>query len=346
MINPFLGIVFHGIGGFAAGTFYLPLKQVKDWSWESAWLLNGMFAWLLVPWIIASLTVNGLIETLSQVEVSTLLWTYFFGLLWGIGGLTFGMTMRYLGMSLGMALALGLTAAFGTLIPPIFNGTFNVLISTNGGMIILLGVAVSLTGIVICGKAGMLKEKELQSSNVEQGVAEFNLYKGVVMALIAGILSACFAFGIEAGKPIAAMSIENQTPALWSNGGVFVVILLGGLTTNLIYCSIQIWKNKNIKDFKNTKGALRYNYLFAALAGISWYFQFMFYGMGTTQMGERDFTSWTLHMVFIIIFSSFWGLVTKEWKGAGRKTMIVLGVGLAVLIMSTVIIGIGTQNSL
>ncbi|PQV48839.1 L-rhamnose-H+ transport protein [Jejuia pallidilutea] len=342
-MNPFLGIFFHAVGGFAAGSFYLPIKKIKEWSWESGWIINGFFAWLIAPIFISMITVPETFNILSAIDGNSIFWTYFFGVLWGIGGLTFGMTMRYLGMSLGMALALGLTAAFGTLIPPIYNGQFSELTQSSSGKIVLLGILVCLIGIAICGRAGILKDKELSPEQKKVGIKEFNLKKGVIVALFAGIMSACFAFGMAAGKPIADLALQHDAPVLWQNGPVFIIILLGGLTSNFLWCIGLNIKNKTYKDYTNTATPLKTNYFFAAIAGITWYCQFMFYGMGSTQMGEHDFASWTLHMAFIIFFSTLWGIVTKEWKGASKKTIITLSTGLLVLVAATILIGVGNQ---
>lgn len=342
-MNPFLGLFFHAVGGFAAGSFYLPIKKIKDWSWESGWLINGFFAWLIAPLVVSAISVPETFKILSAIPSDAFFWTYFFGLLWGIGGLTFGLSMRYLGMSLGMALALGLTAAFGTLIPPIYAGEFGGLLQTTSGKVVLLGVVVSLIGIAICGKAGTLKDREMSSEEKQVGIKEFDFKKGVVVALFAGIMSACFAFGMAAGKPIADLAMDYNAPLLWQNGPVLVVILWGGLTANLLWCVALNIRNKSYRDYTDKRTPLKGNYIFAAIAGITWYCQFMFYGIGSTQMGEHDFTSWTLHMAFIILFSTLWGVVTKEWKGAGKRTLTTLTVGLVVLVSATILIGVGNQ---
>ena len=343
MANPLLGIFFHATGGFAAGSFYLPIKKIEKWSWESAWLTNGLFAWLIVPIAVSLITVPNTIGILVATPTSSVFWTFFFGMLWGIGGLTFGMAMRYLGISLGMALALGITAAFGTLLPPIYDGKFGELISSSSGKWVLLGVGICLVGIGICGRAGLLKDKELSSVQKSEGVKEFNLGKGIVVALFAGVLSACFAYGIVAGKPISEAAVLDGAPNLWQNGPVFVVILLGGLFSNLVWCLRLNFKSRSYRDYINGSTPLLKNYAFAALAGTTWYCQFMFYGMGSTQMGAHDFASWTLHMAFIILFSTFWGLVTKEWASTSKKTKLVLALGLLVLLFSTIVIGLSEQ---
>ncbi len=338
-----IGLLLHAIGGFAAGSFYIPFKLIKKWKWETSWLILGFAAWVFAPIIMAWFTVPNLFEVLNGASTITKFYTFLFGVLWGIGALTFGLSMRYLGIGLGMAVALGFTAAFGTLIPPIYNGTFPALISTNGGKVVLLGVFISLVGIAIAGKAGMLKEKDLDSEQQTDAVAEFNLSKGLIIATISGILSACFAFGLAAGKPIAEEALKLGTKNLFQNNPVIVWILWGGFLTNFIWTISLSFKNKTFSDFTDKSIPKKSkNYLLAIAGGVTWYFQFFFYGMGTTFLGKKyEFASWTLHMAFIIIFSTLWGLYFKEWKGVSKKTMRTLWLGLTVIILSTIIIGVG-----
>jgi len=341
-MNPILGIFFHAVGGFAAGSFYIPYSKVRNWAWGVYWLVGGFFGWIIVPWIVSFLAVPDLFALLKSVPLNNLVWPYLFGVLWGIGGLTFGLTMRYLGISLGMAMALGMTATFGTLVPPIYFGQFGMLVSHLSGLVTLGGVLVALIGIALTGKAGIEKDKEMTSEQKKEHIKEFDLKKGIWVALFAGVMSACFAFGIAAGKPIAALAIEMGTPKLFSNSPVFIVILAGGFTTNFLWCISLTLKNGSIKDYIKKADTPRLsNYFFSALAGTTWYFQFMFYGMGTTKMGKYDFASWSIHMSFIIVFSTMWGIFLKEWKGSGRRTMRIVIIGLTILILSTFVIGAG-----
>lgn len=340
--NPFLGVILHALGGLAAGSFYIPYKRVRNWAWESYWLVGGVFSWIVAPWFVAALICPHLLDVLRAAPGRSLFWSYFFGVLWGIGGLTFGLSMRYLGMSLGYALALGFCAAFGTIIPPVFTGAFAGLISTASGLITMAGVAVCLIGIAICGRAGISKERELPAEQKKETIQEFNFWKGVWVAVFAGVMSACMAFAIAAGKPIAQLAVKNGTPDLWQNTPVFIVILAGGFTTNFLWCIALNFKNRTGRDYTNAgNSSLFANYLFSALAGITWYLQFMFYGMGTTKMGRYDFSSWTIHMAFIIVFSNLWGIFFQEWKGTSRRTHRIIFSGLAALVISTVVIGVG-----
>ncbi len=341
-MNPALGILLHAIGGFAAGSFYLPLKKVENWAWESYWIVNGVFSWIVAPWVVAALTVPDVLAILADAPPSSLFWTFFYGLLWGIGGLTFGLTMRYLGLSLGYAVAIGFTAAFGTLLPPIYFGEFVALLGRLSGQVTVAGVLVSLVGIAVVGWAGALKDKELSEEEKRTGVQEFDFTKGVWVAVFAGIMSACMAFAIAAGRPIAEAAITRGTPVLWQNSPVLIVVFAGGFLTNFAWCAFLNVKNGTASDYWQSTGvALWANYGFAILAGITWYMQFMFYGMGTSQLGAYEFASWSIHMAFVIVFSNMWGLITKEWRGAGSRTMALIYVGLGVLILSTVVIGWG-----
>ena len=340
--NPVLGVVLHALGGFAAGSFYIPFKRVRQWAWESYWLVGGFFSWIIAPWGVAWIACPNLLSVLREAPRQSLFWSYFFGVLWGIGGLTFGLSMRYLGMSLGYALALGFCAAFGTIIPPIFNGQFLSMTAALSGWITLAGVLVCLVGIAVCGKAGVAKERELSSEQKQQTIREFDFGKGVWVAVFAGVMSACMAFAIAAGKPIAALAVDRGASALWQNTPVFVVILAGGFTTNFLWCVALNWRNRTARDYLSGGDAsLAANYFFSALAGVAWYLQFMFYGMGTTQMGRYDFSSWTIHMAFIIVFSNLWGLFFKEWKGASARTHRIVFAGIVVLTGSTLVIGLG-----
>lgn len=549
MANPFLGVFFHWLGGLASGSFYVPYKGVKKWSWETYWLVGGFFSWIICPWLLASLMTTDILGVLHQTPGVTLWWAYFFGAMWGFGGLTFGLTMRYLGMSLGMGVALGYCAAFGTLVPPVFRNELWSIVSTRSGQVTLIGVLVCLSGIAVAAYAGLTKEREMPEAEKKKAIAEFNFSKGILVATFSGIMSACFAFGLAAGKPIedltycsdiihsaakegklipapalvkdtestnlvemlkqsgffSATSLEhgklslasviealeapltlnaqlagldapsakadtsqngdaesklaklktqldaatrsfpqklialNQAqgplaerlrryqsniealkgrPAelntiagltdfvrkevavaavmsgvdflslhkkhqLWTGLPVLIVVLLGGFTTNFIWCTLLNLKNGTGYQYLSKTTRPRHfparneetiietaidapsaevvahipggkrnnavsqvprlsNYCFSALAGTTWYFQFFFYTMGATQMGKYDFASWTLHMASIIIFSTMWGWIFREWKGSSRKAHGLIAGGIATLILSTIIIGLGT----
>ncbi len=342
------GIIFHFIGGFASGSFYMPFRKVKGWAWESYWIVGGLFSWLVVPPIAAWLTLPGFSEIIYNTPRSTLEYTFAFGVLWGIGGLTYGLGVRYLGMSLGNSVVLGFCSAFGALVPSVYYNffpapgktTFTDLISTQWGLIVLAGVALCLTGIYICGWAGVLKERELSEADKKQSVAEFSLSKGLIVAIASGVLSSCFNFGIEAGKPMAEAAVASGLNPLFQNNVAYVVLLWGGLTTNLIWCIILNVRNRTFGDYAKTP--LLNNYFFSALAGTTWFLQFFFYGMGESKLGNGA-SSWILHMAFIILIANVWGIVLKEWKGVSKKTSMVITFGIATIILSVLMVGYGNS---
>ncbi|HID77931.1 MAG TPA: rhamnose/proton symporter RhaT [Planctomycetaceae bacterium] len=350
--SAFLGVFLHAVGGFAAGSFYAPLKQVQRWAWESFWLVMGLAAWLAAPWIVARITTPDLFEVLATSPAGAMGLAVLFGALWGLGNLTFGLSVRYLGMALGYAVALGFCMVFGTLVPPVFHGLFGSaedweklvgLFTLAPGQTTLVGVAVCLAGIGLCGLAGMCKERELAEDQKRLAVDEFALGRGFAVATMAGILSACFAFGLAAGGPIAEVAVRHGTERLFSNNAVLVVILVGGFLSNATWCLILNARNRSFKDYVTGPASQQLrNYLLSALGGVIWYAQFFFYGMGTTKLGEQyGFSSWSIHMAFIIVFSNLWGIVFHEWRGTSGKTRGLVWTGILTLIASTMIIGYG-----
>ena len=350
-MNPLLGVFFHWLGGLSSASFYVPYKGIRRWSWEIFWLTGGIFSWVIAPWIFASLRTQDLLGVLGATPTRTLLWCWFWGAMWGFGGLTFGLTMRYLGLSLGMAVALGLTTVIGTMGPPIFKGTLGELAATTSGRITFLGIFLTLVGIVIVARAGRAKEREIRSSDARNGVAEFSLTRGLAIAVFSGVMSGCFAWGLDAGQPIRDLTLAAGTGALSQGLPVLCVVLAGGFTTNLVWCLVLIARNRTAGEFigkagpavdaNGTRPPLLRNYLLAALGGTLWYFQFFFYTMGESQMGRYAFSSWTLHMASIILFSTLWGFALKEWAQASGRTRAMVWTGIAVLIGSTVVIGLG-----
>ena len=346
--NPLLGVVFHWLGGFASGSFYVPYRGVKRWPWEIYWLIGGVFSWIVAPWVFALVKVPHLMDILHGASPETLKWCVIFGLLWGLGGLTYGLTMRYLGLGLGTAIALSLCAFFGTIVPPIFKGTFfTEVLPTTHGQIVMLGLLICLAGICVIGYAGHSKNNDLPEDKRRETLKEFDLKKGIVVAVFCGIMSSCFAYGLAAGDPITETVVKSGVDPLFGGLATLCVVLLGGATTNILWCGYLILKNKSIAQMtapvpageKKPSGLL--NFILCVVAGVTWYLQFFFYQMGESQMGKYGFSSWTLHMASIIIFSSLWGFALKEWKGARTKTLTLVMGGLTLLILSTVVIGYG-----
>jgi L-rhamnose-H+ transport protein len=343
-----LGTIFHFIGGFASGSFYMPYKKVQGWKWESYWIVGGLFSWFIVPPLAAWLTLPGFSDIINNTPASVIRYTILFGVLWGIGGLTYGLGVRYLGMSLGNSVVLGFCSAFGAIVPSVYYAfvptvgktSITEMFRTTWGLVVLAGVLICLLGIYICGRAGMMKETELPEEAKKKSVSEFNLVKGLAVAIASGILSSCFNFGIEAGKPMAEAAVSMGLNPLYQNNVTYVVLLWGGLTTNFIWCMILNARNKSFVDYTNAKTPLFKNYLFSALAGTTWFLQFFFYGMGESKLGNGA-SSWILHMAFIILIANVWGIRLKEWDGVSKRTKTTIAIGIATIILSVLVVGYG-----
>ncbi len=363
-MNVILGILFHSLGGGASGSWYMPFNWVQRWRWEIYWITGGIFSWLIMPYLAVLLTTPNWLGILQTTNGSVLRNTYIMGLLWGVGGLTYGLAIRYLGMSLGNSVLLGITAVVGSLGLPVLRNvpalaaiipdglSFTDLFGSAGGRIVILGIVILLAGIILSGLAGIKKDKDLGS--IKEGVnIEFSLSKGLIIAIISGVLSAFFSFGIDTGKEMAAvartLAVEQSYPFLndagegviylFENNIIFFVILWGGLTTNVLWTTGLILKNRTGRDFVNKNTPLLRNYLFCALAGTTWFLQFFFYGMGETKIGNGA-SSWTLHMATIILTANLWGFYRKEWKGVSKKTYSTILIGIGAILLSVIVIGV------
>lgn len=320
-----LGLLIIAAGSFCQSSSYVPIKKVRDWSWESFWLIQGVFAWLVFPLLGAMLAVpsgHTLMETYSANPTDAVL-AVLFGVLWGVGGLTFGLSMRYLGVALGQSISLGTCAGLGTILTPLFMGCPGEL-----SISVIVGVIVTLLGIAIIGVAGSMKAK-----TTGETVKDFNFGKGIIVALIAGLMSACFSIGLGFGSTLCF----EDTPEIYRTLPATFLVTLGGFFTNAAYCLWQNRKNKTFGDYGKTSLYLN-NVLFCALAGLLWYSQFfgLALGKGFLVSSATLLTfSWCILMSLNVTFSNVWGIILKEWQGTTVKTKAILVIGLIVLIISS-----------
>ena len=334
-MNILIGLLIIAIGSLGQSSSYVPINKVKNWSWESFWLIQGIFAWLVFPYLGAQLAIpegNSLTELWSAGGSTG---AVIYGMLWGVGGLTFGLSMRYLGIALGQSIALGTCAGFGTLLPAIFAGTN---LFQGQGLILLVGVCITLAGIAVIGYAGSLRSKNMTEEEKKAAIKDFALTKGLLVALLAGVMSACFALGLDAGTPIKEAALTNGVKPLFAGLPVILLVTFGGFLTNAAYCIQQNIKNKTGKDYFSVPGGIFVNnVLFCALAGVLWYSQFFGLEMGKSFLVDSPLLmafSWSILMSLNVTFSNVWGILLKEWKGCNSKTISVLVIGLVILVFS------------
>ena len=333
-----IGLLIIAVGAFCQSSCYVPINKIKDWSWESYWIVQGVFAWLLLPFLGALLAVpegHSLFELFTAEQSFNIWMTILFGVLWGVGGLTFGLSMRYLGVALGQSIALGTCAGLGTIMGPIL---LNVFFPEQDPLSkltfsVILGVVVCLLGIAIIGVAGSMKSAGLSEEEKKAAVKDFNVPKGLAIALLAGFMSGCFNVGLTFGADIKFAETDKMFAALPAT----FLVTLGGFVTNAIYCFYQNQKNKTWGDYKkgNVWGN---NLLFCLLAGALWYSQFFGLSLGQSffeEGGTMFVLSFCILMALNVVFSNVWGIILKEWKGCSSKTISVLIAGIVVLIIST-----------
>lgn len=331
----FIGLLIIALGSFGQSSSYVPINRVREWSWENFWMVQGIFAWLLFPLLGALIAVPAGSSLFALLGEGGALRAVVYGALWGVGGLTFGLSMRYLGVALGQSISLGTCSAFGTLLPALFAGTD---LLHGPGLILLIGVGITLAGIAVIGYAGSLRAATMSEEEKRAAIRDFALTKGLVVALLAGVMSACFALGLDAGAPIKAAAAAQGVDPLFAGLPVILLVTTGGFVTNAAYCLYQNVRNHTAREYlRVSRSTLANNLLFCALAGGLWYSQFFGLEMGKSFLtGSPILTafSWSILMSLNVLFSNLWGILLKEWKGCSPRTLATLAAGLILLLFS------------
>lgn len=331
----FIGLLIIALGSFGQSSSYVPINRVREWSWENFWMVQGIFAWLLFPLLGALIAIPEGSSLFALLGEGGALRAVVYGALWGVGGLTFGLSMRYLGVALGQSISLGTCSAFGTLLPALFAGTD---LLHGPGLILLIGVGITLAGIAVIGYAGSLRAATMSEEEKRAAIRDFALTKGLVVALLAGVMSACFALGLDAGAPIKAAAAAQGVAPLFAGLPVILLVTTGGFVTNAAYCLYQNVRNHTAGEYlRVSRSTLANNLLFCALAGLLWYSQF--FGLETGKsflVGSPVLTafSWSILMSLNVLFSNLWGILLKEWKGSSPRTLATLVAGLVLLLFS------------
>ncbi len=343
--NPVFGTGLHAVGGISASTCYLPFSQVRRWTWESYWLVQSFFAWLIMPLLIGFFTVPELISVFRDSPPEAIIFPFLLGAVYGFGGMSFGYAIQHIGFSLTYTISIGISAVLGTITPLILDGTLAERFLTPGGSIVLAGMILSILGIVICGSAGYMKERDIEKLTGKKELQKFNMKKGLTLTLIAGILSAVFGISLSYAQPVSDVASIYGAGHFEGNAKI-IIPTAGCFVTNLIWFLVKGIRQGSLGELFHTGGrkekSLLPNYLLAILGGSLWYFQFFFYGLGHVRMGNFMFASWGIHMTMLIFFSYLVGLIMKEWKEVRKSTYRTLLVALLMLVLSFAVITYGT----
>jgi len=340
--NPLLGTAFHAVGALSSSACYTPQKKVRNWSWQTYWLTQAGFCWFLLPILGAFLTIPQLGAVLSEAPKSAMVTSLLLGMAYGIGGTAFNVSIRYIGFSLTYAIAVGLSSVLGTLIPPLIKGALSATFSKTGSGWVLAGIVVGTAGIALCGLAGHLKEGNLKSGGSS---TEFSMVKGLLLSLLAGVLSAVYGFALEAGEPIAAVA-EQHGAGVFRGNVVYIFANVGAFITTAAYCLYLHYHHRTLGELIELpagpeKASLPMNFAMAALTGLLWYGQFFFYNLAHVRMGEYKFSSWAIHMIMLVLFSNIIAILLREWTGCRRSTQAAIGIALTVLLLAILSLGYG-----
>jgi L-rhamnose-H+ transport protein len=333
------GVLFHAVGATGAALCYTPEKKVKGWSWQTYWLAQAFICWLVLPLVIAFLTIPNLSTVLNEAPSSAMQKSFLLGMAYGVGGTAFGIAIRYVGFSLTYAIAVGISCVLGTLLPPLVHGTLSDVMKSTGANFLMSGVAMGAVGIALCGVAGRNKEKDIEAN--KNSVSTFSLSKGLPLCLLAGVLSALYGFSLDQGQPIADIAAKYGADNFQGNV-VYIFSNTGAFITTLVYCLYLHNKEKTFGQYASSGNRnLSVNYLMALLTGCLWYGQFFFYGLGHVRMGSYKFSSWAIHMIMLVLLSSVTGLILKEWKNCSVKTRQILAAALFVLVVAILLLTYG-----
>lgn len=337
-----LGILLIATGAFTAGSFAVPFGHIKDWKWETYWMVFSAGAYILFPLLACLIFAPEFLTVIKSTSDKTVLVVFLLGAVYGIGNLSFGLALRYLGLSLGYALSLGLMMAIGTLVPPVIDGRLQLMIAASGGNLLLTGIAVACIGIALSAWACILKDKMVSATQKNKNIGEYNLMKGIFAAVLVGITGSAMALGFEQGLHLSERAAQQGVDPLFTMMPLMLVLLAGTFLTTIIWCVILGIKNKSLKNYihSDRSGILFLNYGLGLFAGLLWFSQFILYGMGKSKMGPFTFTSWGILMALTIAFATVWGLIRNEWKGASRKIYVLMILSLVIIIAASFMIGI------
>lgn len=334
-------VLFHAVGASSAALCYTPQKKLVNWSWQTYWLAQAFICWLVLPVVIAFFTIPQLLVVLQEAPSSAMQKSFLLGMAYGVGGTAFGIAIRYVGFSLTYAIAVGISCVLGTLLPPLVSGSLSDVLKSNGSSYLISGVVMGALGIALCGIAGRSKERDLENNSNSKNI--FSLAKGLPLCFLAGVLSALYGFSLDQGKPIADVAMAHGAGNFKTNV-IYIFSNTGAFVTTMIYCLYLHTKKKTFSEYSEQprKSSKRiFNYMLAILTGILWYGQFFFYGLGTVRMGKYEYTSWGIHMIMLVLFSSIAGLLMKEWKNCSIKTIRLLVTALIVLIIAVLLLAYG-----
>lgn len=326
-----IGIILVIVATFFQGSFGLGMKYMNPLKWEAWWLVHAVVAMILIPTVWAYIVTPDLFTVISQASTDTILYAMLFGAMWGVGGILFGKSVPYIGMSLTYGIVLGLCAAAGSLIPFFSNSSPEMMASLPK---VIGGVVLLVIGVAFAAYAGIIKDKA--TANEEGGSENKNLKTGLIIAVLSGLLSAALGIGFANGIDIKQLAENAGASVMNSSLAVWVVVLWGGFIINAGYAVFLLTKNKTWNSFSTPNAGKAY--MWAIIASVFWFGALGIYGQGATLMGDLGAViGWPILMGGGLIISNVWAYRSGEWNGA-PKALKTLLLGIAVIVIGIVVI--------
>jgi len=333
--NP-VGAALSIFAGLMLGAFALPMKKVKVWGWEHTWLIFSLVALIVMPLIMAFATIPDLPAVWAETQPGVLLAVAGFAVLWGLASIAYGLGVKLAGIAIANSVVLGLNSAIGSILPIILYSPDKFL--TRQGIGVTVAVMVMIVGIIMCARAGFLRDKDrARLSGEQEKAAKSYARKGLLICLASGILGSCFNFALINGKPIEKAAIAHGASPSYAPNATWPVALTAGCLVAVFYCLFLMIKKKNGRDFFAARTGV--NWLYSFLMALLWYGGVMIYSIAVTKLGELGASiGWAILQSVTVATGAGLGFLTGEWKVADRKTIGLLLAGLVVLISGIVIV--------
>ena len=338
--NVLLGFFFILVGAICGGSFGLPSKFArKETPWEVLWGPFFLFVTVLIPLVVFPLIANGLFETCRSTPGWGIALPIAFGFLWGLGSMTLGLSFAFIGLSLAYAINYGAQIIFGSMGPLLIHTPAELL--TPHGVVIMAGVGICLAGVVVCGRAAMLKTESDTHGDSGEEKASGAMLKGLVVAFLSGLLCACYSIAFSFGSQVMDVSQTQFGNAVWrSTFVVTALVLWGGAFSSLAYCVFKLTKNKTWADL--ARPSIVPVLIIALVMALLHDGAILFWGLGASRLGSLGVgVGYAVFMSFAIIVGNINGFLTGEWKGASRRSIQWIAVGILVLILGVSVLARG-----
>jgi L-rhamnose-H+ transport protein len=333
-----VGLLLLLVAGVTNASFTLPMKYTRRWAWENTWLAWTVFALLVLPPAVTFATIPQIGRLYGDADSSLLLTVAAFGVGWGVAQVFFGLAVNSIGIALTFSIVLGISAALGSIIPLLRLHPDKIF--TSGGLGVLLGVALVIVGVIVCAAAGRRREAALGASPATQGGSSMG--RGLLLAIGSGLGAAMVNLGLAFGGPLLESAHNLGAAPVWAPNAVWLPLMLAGAIPNLVYCVYLLSRNRTAGSY-GEEGTGAY-WLYAFIMALFWFGSTSLYGISTGKLGSwGTILGWPLFMSLIVITASVLGVLTGEWKNAGKRPLRQQMGGVVVLVLAVFVLSAASR---